>query len=124
MIMAGMTPYATAEGDFTEAGGAAVMKTLLDSHPDLDAVVAANDNMAAGALRVLSDAGRSVPADVSVVGFDDLGIAEQTNPPLTTVHQSIQALGTEMTRMLIGLIAGQERTPLVLPTRLVVRGSA
>jgi DNA-binding LacI/PurR family transcriptional regulator len=87
-------------------------------------VFAANDNMAAGALRVLSEAGRSVPADVAVVGFDDLGIAERTDPPLTTVHQSIQALGTEMTRMLIGLIAGQDRTPLILPTRLVLRDSA
>ena len=124
MIMAGLTPHGTAEGDFTEAGGAAVMKELLGSHPDLDAVVAANDNMAAGALRVLSEAGRSVPADVAVVGFDDLGISQRTDPPLTTVHQSIQALGTEMTRMLIGLLAGQDRTPLILPTRLVVRGSA
>jgi DNA-binding LacI/PurR family transcriptional regulator len=124
MIMAGLTPYGTAEGDFTEAGGAAVMKQLLHSHPDLDAVFAANDNMAAGALRVLSEAGRSVPADVAVVGFDDLGIAERTDPPLTTVHQSIQALGKEMARMLIGLLAGQERMPLILPTRLALRGSA
>jgi DNA-binding LacI/PurR family transcriptional regulator len=124
MIMAGLTPHGTAEGDFTEAGGAAVMKKLLAAHPDLDAVFAANDNMAAGALRVLSEAGRAVPADVAVVGFDNLGIAERTDPPLTTVHQSIQALGTEMTRMLIGLLAGQERTPLILPTRLVLRGSA
>lgn len=124
MIMAGLTPYGVAESDFTEAGGAAAMKALLDSHPDLDAVFAASDNMAAGALRVLGDAGRSVPADVAVVGFDDLGIAERTDPPLTTIHQSIQALGREMTRMLIGLIAGQERTSIILPTRLVRRDSA
>jgi DNA-binding LacI/PurR family transcriptional regulator len=124
MIMAGRTPHGTAEGDFTEAGGAAAMKALLDCHPDLDAVFAASDNMAAGALRVLSEAGRSVPADVAVVGFDDLAIAERTDPPLTTVHQSIQALGKEMARTLIGLIAGQERTSIVLPTRLVQRDSA
>jgi DNA-binding LacI/PurR family transcriptional regulator len=124
MIMAGLTPHGVTEGDFTEAGGAAAMKTLLDSHPDLDAVFAASDNMAAGALRVLADAGRSVPADVAVVGFDNLGIAQRTDPPLTTVHQSIQALGKEMARMLIGLIAGQERTSIILPTRLVVRDSA
>jgi DNA-binding LacI/PurR family transcriptional regulator len=43
---------------------------------------------------------------------------------LTTVHQSIQALGKEMARMLIGLLAGQERMPLILPTRLALRGSA
>jgi DNA-binding LacI/PurR family transcriptional regulator len=124
MIMAGLTPHGTVEADFTEAGGAAAMKTLLDSHPDLDAVFAASDNMAAGALRVLSEAGRPVPADVAVVGFDNLGVAERTDPPLTTIHQSIQALGKEMTRMLIGLMAGQERTSIILPTRLVLRDSA
>jgi len=124
MIMAGLTPHGMVEGDFTEAGGGAAMKTLLDSHPDLDAVFAASDNMAAGALRVLGDAGRSVPDDVAVVGFDDLGIAELTDPPLTTVHQSIQALGKEMTRMLISLIAGQQPTSIILPTRLVLRDSA
>ncbi|WP_207916990.1 LacI family DNA-binding transcriptional regulator [Micromonospora sp. KC723] len=124
MIMAGLTPYATAEGDFTETGGAAAMKTLLDSHPDLDAIFAASDNMAAGALRVLLDAGRSVPADVAVVGFDDLGIAERTDPPLTTVHQSVQALGKEMTRMLVELIAGHEPPSIILPTKLVLRDSA
>jgi DNA-binding LacI/PurR family transcriptional regulator len=124
MIMAGLTPYGMTESDFTEAGGAAAMTTLLDRHPGLDAVFAANDNMAAGALRVLAAAGRSVPADVAVVGFDDLGIAERTDPPLTTVHQSIQELGKEMTRMLIDVIAGRERTSIILPTRLVRRGSA
>jgi DNA-binding LacI/PurR family transcriptional regulator len=124
MIMAGLVPYGTAEGDFTEAGGAAAMKVLLDRHPDLDAVFAASDKMAAGALRVLSDAGRAVPADVAVVGFDDLDIAAQTEPPLTTVHQSIQALGKEMARMLIALIAGERPTSIILPTRLVRRGSA
>lgn len=124
MIMAGLAPHGVAEGDFTRAGGAAAMTALLDRHPDLDAVFAASDNMAAGALRVLREAGRSVPADVAVVGFDDLGTAERTDPPLTTIHQSVQALGEEMTRLLIGLIAGQERTSIILPTRLVLRGSA
>ena len=124
MIMAGLTPYGMSEGDFTEAGGAAAMRILLDRHPDLDAVFAANDNMAAGALRVLAEAGRSVPAEVAVVGFDDLDVAERTDPPLTTVHQSIQALGGEMTRMLIDVIAGRDRASLILPTSLVLRGSA
>jgi DNA-binding LacI/PurR family transcriptional regulator len=124
MIMAGLTPHGMTAGDFTVAGGAAAMRTLLDRHPDLDAVFAANDNMAAGALGVLAEAGRSVPADVAVVGFDDLDIAGRTDPPLTTVHQSIQALGREMTRMLLDVIAGRERTPIILPTRLVLRDSA
>jgi DNA-binding LacI/PurR family transcriptional regulator len=124
VIMAEHRPYGMAEGDFTEAGGAAAMKELLDRHPDLDGVFAASDKMAAGALRVLADAGRAVPDDVAVVGFDDLDIAAQTDPPLTTVHQPIQALGREMARMLLGLIAGERPTSLLLPTTLVRRASA
>ncbi|MDR7326991.1 MULTISPECIES: LacI family DNA-binding transcriptional regulator [Catenuloplanes] len=124
LIMAGLTPHGVAEGDFTEAGGAAAMTGLLARHPDLDGVFAASDNMAAGALRALGAAGRSVPGDVAVVGFDDLGIATRTDPPLTTVHQPIQALGGEMTRMLLGVLDGEDRVPVVLPTHLVRRGSA
>ena len=124
MIMAGLTPYATQPGDFTEPSGATAMTALLDSHPDLDAVFAANDNMAAGALRVLRQAGRSVPAEVAVVGFDDLAIARGTDPPLTTIHQPIQALGREMTRLLIALLAGEAPSSLILPARLIRRESA
>ena len=94
MAVAGLTPYATQPGDFTIAGGGAAMAALLDSHPDLDAVFAANDNMAAGALRVLREHGRRVPEDVAIVGFDDLEIATRTDPPLTTVHQPVRALGS------------------------------
>jgi DNA-binding LacI/PurR family transcriptional regulator len=124
MIIAGLTPHGTAEGDFTEDCGAAAMRALLDSHPDLDAVFAASDNLAAGALRALAEAGRSVPADVAVVGFDNLGVAERTDPPLTTVHQSVQDLGKEAARMLVAVIAGQQPASIILPTRLVQRGSA
>jgi DNA-binding LacI/PurR family transcriptional regulator len=124
VMMAGLTPYATQTGDFTEPSGAAAMQALLRTHPDLDAVFAANDNMAAGALRILRQAGRSVPGDVAVVGFDDLAVAAAADPPLTTIQQPIQALGREMTRVLIALLAGQSPSPLILPTTLVVRESA
>lgn len=124
MTMAGLAPHAVAAGDFTEASGAAAMTSLLGGHPHLDAVFAANDNMAAGALRVLREAGHRVPDEVAVVGFDDLAIALHTDPPLTTVHQPIQGLGREMTRLLLALLAGQEPSSLILPTRLVVRESA
>ena len=90
MAVAGLTPHAVQAGDFTVAGGAAAMTELLDTHPDLDAVFVANDNMAAGALRVLRERGRRVPDDVAVVGFDDLEIATRTEPPLTTVHQPVE----------------------------------
>ncbi|GJF32133.1 transcriptional regulator [Kitasatospora sp. NE20-6] len=124
VALAGLTPYGAAAGDFNERSGAAAMEALLTRHPDLDAVFAANDNMAAGALRVLHRAGRSVPADVAVVGFDDLPVAEVSHPSLTTVHQPIQALGREVTRMLLALLAGERVDPLILPTRLIRRESA
>ncbi|GAA1777046.1 LacI family DNA-binding transcriptional regulator [Luedemannella helvata] len=124
MAMAGLVPYAEHAGDFTEHSGAAAMTALLATHPQLDAVFAANDNMAAGALRVLRQSGRTVPDDVAVVGFDDLAIAAHTDPPLTTIHQPIQDLGREMTRMLLALLAGQSPSPLILPTKLIKRGSA
>ena len=68
-----------AYGDFTRESGQQAMTALLDRHPDLDAVFAANDLMATGALRVLRDAGRRVPADVSVVGYDDIEMARTPN---------------------------------------------
>jgi DNA-binding LacI/PurR family transcriptional regulator len=80
--------------------------------------------MAAGALQVLREAGRTVPGDVAVIGFDDLSVAQVCDPPLTTVHQPIQALGREMARMLVQLVGGGTPTPLILPTRLVRRATA
>ena len=117
---------AIAVGDFSEESGAAAMHRLLDQVPDLDAVFAASDMMAAGALRVLRDRGLRVPHDVAVVGFDDSIIARHTDPPLTTVHQPIEQMGQEMVRMLLEKITGTEPTDcrLVLGTRLVIRGSA
>jgi DNA-binding LacI/PurR family transcriptional regulator len=76
-------------GDFSEASGASVMRTLLERHPDLDAVFAASDLMAVGAMRVLREHGRRIPADVAVVGFEDSVLARQTEPALTTVHQPV-----------------------------------
>lgn len=111
-------------GDFTEAGGARAMRTLLDRHPDLDAVFAASDVMAAGAMRVLRQYGRVVPADVAVVGFDDFGVG--TDPALTTVHLPVEAMGRETARLLMCHIRGGPVTaPLaILDTYLVVRASA
>ncbi|MER5375639.1 LacI family DNA-binding transcriptional regulator [Streptomyces sp. NPDC002553] len=124
LLSAGLDPLPPQEGDFTEPSGAAAMDVLLANTPGLDAVFAANDNMAAGALRSLRAAGRAVPADVAVVGFDDLTVAQVADPPLTTVHQPVTALGREMARMLVTVINGQDPTPLILPTRLVTRSSA
>ncbi|MEV4347583.1 LacI family DNA-binding transcriptional regulator [Actinoplanes sp. NPDC049596] len=113
-------------GDFSEESGAAAMYRLLEQYPDLDAVFAASDMMAAGALRVLRQFGRRVPQDVAVIGFDDSVIVRHTDPPLTSVDQPIAEMGREMVRLLLAKIDGDEpaETQVVLPTRLVIRGSA
>ncbi|MGW3417797.1 LacI family DNA-binding transcriptional regulator [Streptomyces phaeochromogenes] len=124
VALAGLKDHRVAHADFSEAGGAAATARLLDEHPDLDAVFVASDAMAAGALRVLRERGRAVPEDVAVVGFNDILTARHTQPSLTTIHQPIVALGREMTRMLVRVLGGEEPTPLILPTDLVIRESA
>jgi DNA-binding LacI/PurR family transcriptional regulator len=124
LALAGLGDERVAHGDFGEASGAAGMTALLDEHPDLDAVFVASDAMAAGALRVLRERGRDVPGDIAVVGFNDIVTAQHTQPALTTVRQPIEALGREMTRMLVRLINGERPTSLILPTELVIRDSA
>lgn len=123
LAVAGLDASRVAHGDFSEDGGTRAMLELLAKYPDLDAVFVASDQMAAGALRVLTDAGKTVPGEVAIVGFNDVATARHTNPPLTTVSQPIQSLGREMARMLLALIAGDTPTPLILPTRLVSRAS-
>jgi DNA-binding LacI/PurR family transcriptional regulator len=114
-----------AVGDFSESSGATAMRRLLEHHPDLDAVFAASDTMAAGAIRVLKESGRRVPEDVAVIGFDDSSIARATDPRLTTVYQPIEAMGREMVRLLLARLGGEplERHQVVLETRLVTRDS-
>jgi DNA-binding LacI/PurR family transcriptional regulator len=111
-------------GDFREASGEVAMRTLLADRPDIDAVFAASDLMAVGAMRALRDLGRQVPADVAVVGFDDSVIARQTDPPLTTVHQPVEAMGREMARLLLARIGGAEASSIMVATHLVRRASA
>lgn len=111
------------EGDWSEAAGEASMAELLGRVPDLDAVFAANDAMAAGALRALRRAGRRVGDDVAVVGYDDSPHYRGVQPSLTTVHVPLEGISREMVRV----VTDQERdgaVRILLPTRLVVRDSA
>jgi DNA-binding LacI/PurR family transcriptional regulator len=114
-----------AVGDFTRESGAVAMRQLLADDPALDAVFVASDLMAHGALRTLREAGRRVPDDVAVIGFDDIELARYTDPPLTTVRQPILQIGRQMVRQLLRLTAGEQIEPaVVLPTELILRDSA
>ncbi|MEV1331577.1 LacI family DNA-binding transcriptional regulator [Micromonospora costi] len=115
-----------AYGDFSEESGAASMRRLLEVRPDLDAVFVASDLMAFGALRTLREAGRRVPEDVAVVGFDDAPIARQADPPLTTVFQPVEEMGRQMARLLVARIRGDDLPAphILLDTHLINRASA
>jgi DNA-binding LacI/PurR family transcriptional regulator len=124
---AGMSdPGLVVHGDFSQMSGQHALCRLLDRRPGLDAVFAASDLMATGVLRALHRAGRRVPDDVAVVGFDDSPLARHTDPRLTTVRQPVDELGAQATRELLALVAQTAEGPhqIVLPTELVRRESA
>ncbi|WP_235866298.1 LacI family DNA-binding transcriptional regulator [Serinibacter arcticus] len=110
-------------GDWSQDSGTAGMEELLARHPDLDAVFAGSDLMAAGAIIALGRAGRSIPDDVAVVGFDDSGLAQALDPPLTTMRQPFDAISVEMVNTLVGLVEGGGTRSVTLPATLVVRES-
>jgi DNA-binding LacI/PurR family transcriptional regulator len=113
------------QGDFSVEGGYQAMRQLLRTDPDVDGVFAASDLMAIGAMRALHEAGRKVPADVAVVGFDDVREATLTAPPLTTVRQPVNELGRTMARTLLARIEGEPMVPTtILPVELIRRDSA
>jgi LacI family transcriptional regulator len=116
-------PSLIVEGDFTEAGGYRAMQQLLACR--LDALFAASDIMAIGAMRALREASLRVPEDVAVVGFDDLPQSTHSDPPLTTVRQPIYRLGSTTVDTLLDLIDYPDSSPrrIVLPTELIVRAS-
>ncbi|MHA6510288.1 LacI family DNA-binding transcriptional regulator [Tessaracoccus sp. Y1736] len=124
-------------GDFTQQSGEYATERLLRRSPEVDGIFAASDLMALGALRALRRAGRRVPDDVAVVGFDDIPLAAAAEPPLTTVRQDTVIQGRVMARMLLaaarperlglpapGLPEVRDLDRLILPVTLVARESA
>ncbi|WP_030241323.1 LacI family DNA-binding transcriptional regulator [Streptomyces sp. NRRL S-455] len=119
-------------GDFTEEGGHGAMRALLERHPGLDAVFAGSDVTAAGARQALREAGRRIPDDVALVGYDDSAIARHMDPPLTSVRQPIEEMGRRMIDLLLTEVAdrrplasrGLDRRQVVLATELVARSSS
>lgn len=123
---AGLSDEAMVRGDFTSDGGAAAMERLLAAHPDIDGVFAASDLMAAGAIAALRRHGRSVPGDIRVVGFDDLGVAVSTAPTLTTIHNPVVEMSRAAADLLLGILSGADEPtqPVIFASELVIRESA
>ena len=97
---------------------------LLAQDPEVTAIFAANDEMALGAMRAMFEAGRDVPRDVSIIGFDDVPYARYLTPSLTTVRQDFEEIGERSVEMLLDAIRGDDtRVRAAITLELVVRDS-
>ena len=113
------------EGDVSQESGERADGALLASGVEFDALFVANDEMAVGAIFALERAGRRVPDDVAIVGFDDIRLASVVRPALTTVRQPMRETARLAAQRLLEMLDGRQSEPrqLVLPTELIVRAS-
>ncbi len=121
----GITPPEPLHGDWSAESGYR-LGARLATDPSVTAVFCANDEMAIGAIRAFHEAGRVVPDDISVVGFDDLAISGYLPVPLTTVRQDFQKIGHELVRLVLEQIQSKTlplQPRVTIPTELVVRGT-
>ena len=108
----------------SEESGSEAVEKLLSLGADFDAIFAASDFTAIGAMRALHDAGRSTPGDVAVVGFDNLAASRLSDPPLTTIAQDTRLAGETLVESLIANIEGHDTGDRLLPVQLIVRASS
>ncbi|MFY8298995.1 LacI family DNA-binding transcriptional regulator [Pseudoalteromonas sp. SS15] len=108
---------------YTEEAGYDAAKKLLDSGVEFDAICAACDLIAVGAMRALKEHGLSIPEDVAVVGFDDIAVANFTSPPLSTVKQDTKRAGELLVEALLDMIAGKAVESRLIEPQLIVRQS-
>lgn len=122
LVAAGIRPPAVVRGDWSADSGYSAGHALATA----SAIFCANDQMALGVLRALSESGRRVPEDVAVIGFDDVPDAANYRPPLTTIRQDFTALAHRAVSALVEAIEGtpQDEASAVIPTELVERDSA
>ena len=111
-------------GDFSNTSGAEAMQRLLKKSPDIDAVFVNSDLMAIAAMEAARENGKHVPEDIAVVGYDDLSIAEYSNPPLTTIRQNVPLAGKLLAQNLIQYLESGMATHVSIPVELIVRKSA
>lgn len=119
-----LDPKLRVDGDFSESGGYDAMQQLIAQRPD--AVFAASDTMAFGAMRALREQGIRVPRDMAIVGFDGMPASEKSIPALTTIRQPVAQTGARAVQVLNQLISGTATAPVVeiMPIELVVRESS
>jgi|ERR1051326_521517 LacI family transcriptional regulator len=112
------------EGFFAQTPAFQAMQRLLDLPEPPTAVFAASDPMAIGVLNAIHARGLRVPEDIAIAGYDDLRIAAESNPPLTSVKQPVEEMSTQAVRLLVEQIKGEDsRRTVALPARLVIRES-
>jgi DNA-binding LacI/PurR family transcriptional regulator len=120
-----------AHGDYTHKSGYMAMKELLRKMPDIDGVFAANDQMSVGALKALFEAGKRVPEDVKIVGYDDVFISSVLDPPLSTIHVQKYRMGKNAAELLLTQLEEKKEkkeapplgTVVELESKLVIRRS-
>jgi LacI family transcriptional regulator, galactose operon repressor len=111
------------EADLTAAAGADGIDRLLARDTGASAVVCVNDLAAFGALRRAAELGLRVPRDISIAGFDDISVAAQMAPSLTTIRVPLHELGARAFERVVKVLAGQRPRRVTLPTEVVLRGS-
>ncbi len=120
---AGIQPPTCVRGDWSARSGYEIGQRLIKI-PEITAIFVGNDQMALGLLRLLHEAGRDIPRDISIVGFDDIPEAAYFTPPLTTIRQDFTEAGRRCLRLLVGLIETDEPSSNVMVApELVVRSS-
>jgi DNA-binding LacI/PurR family transcriptional regulator len=125
------TPSHSTEGDWSAASGAVAAATLLDAYPEMDAIFVANDQMAMGAMQTIQERGLRIPADIAVIGYDNIAESAFSSPPLSTIAQDFELMGAKTIELLVDVINIQRNgkdlsalRPVRLLPDLVIRKSS
>lgn len=116
--------FAFYEGDFSIESGIQATQAMLQDYPQTTAIISVNDRMAIGAIQGVQAQELAVPEDITVVGYDDILVAQLISPALTTVSQHASQMGQVATQILFDILDNQKPTSVVLPTELIVRQSS